>query len=178
MLILTLLEIKNKYKKSNLFGIEKDANVANISKGIGKIEISDIEFANFNYDKKFFDYIILGSVLEKVSTPIKVLEKLLLYLKDGGYILLSVNNIIYINNIKAIINKKFSSNSNEVLRYFHIDEIYTLLENKLTIDDMFYRYYLEEDCNKELIDVLTKYGKFDRINYNIDKYYIKAKLNI
>ena len=175
---LTLLEIKNKYKRSNLFGIEKDANVVNISKGIGKIEISDIEFANFNYDKKFFDYIILGSVLEKVSTPIKVLEKLLLYLKDGGYILLSVNNIIYINNIKAIINKKFSSNSNEVLRYFHIDEIYTLLENKLTIDDMFYRYYLEEDCNKELIDVLTKYGKFDRINYNIDKYYIKAKLNI
>ena len=99
-------------------------------------------------------------------------------MKDGGYILLSVNNIIYINNIKAIINKKFSSNSNEVLRYFHIDEIYTLLENKLTIDDMFYRYYLEEDCNKELIDILTKYGKFDRINYNIDKYYIKAKLNI
>ena len=36
--------------------------------------------------------------------------------------------------------------------------------------------YLEEDGDRELIDVLCKYGKSDRINYSIKKYYIKVKL--
>ena len=173
---LTLLEIKNKYKKCNLFGIEKDANAVAISKGIAEVEIADVQLAQFNYDKEFFDYIILGSVLEKISNPSRLLDKLTPYLKDEGCILFSANNIMNVNNIKDIINGNFVNNLNGILRYFSIDEIYTLLESKFTIEELFYRYYLEEDGDRELIDVLCKYGKSDRINYSIKKYYIKVKL--
>ncbi|CDM68255.1 glycosyl transferase family protein [Clostridium bornimense] len=173
---LTLLEVKNKYKKSNLFGIEKDANAVAISKGIAEVEIEDVEFAQFNYDKEIFDYIILGSALEKIRNPVALLNKLTSYLKEDGYILFSANNIMNINSIKDIINGKFLNNSKDTLRCFSIDEIYTLIEGKFIIEELFYRYYLEEDRDKELIDVLCKYGKSDRINYSIKKYYIKAKL--
>ena len=81
-----------------------------------------------------------------------------------------------LKNIKDIINGNFVNNLNGILRYFSIDEIYTLLESKFTIEELFYRYYLEEDGDRELIDVLCKYGKSDRINYSIKKYYIKVKL--
>ena len=91
----TLIYIKNLYKNSNLYGIEKGKNSAKIASAFADIINEDVENVNFSYEKNFFDYIILGDVLEHLKDPWKLLKNLNLYLKSDGYILAIIPNIMH-----------------------------------------------------------------------------------
>lgn len=79
----TLLELKNRYKNLNLYGIEENSVVGKISKGVFNVIIGDIGNMELPYEKDFFDYILLG---DKISDR-ELTDKYSIYLKGDGEII-------------------------------------------------------------------------------------------
>lgn len=99
----TLLDIKNRYYNSEVYGIESNPNIVSAINDILNIECGDIENIELKYSEKFFDYIILGNVLERLNNPKEVLVKLSKYLKADGYILASIPNVMHFSVIKDLL---------------------------------------------------------------------------
>ena len=173
---LSLVNIKNQYKNSILYGVEANKSKAKISRCYGNIINGKIDDIEINYEKESFDYIILGSTLEKVRDINQVLEKLKIYLKNDGYLLASFNNIMNIKNIKNIINGKYETKGRLL---YTINDLYRILSLEgYNVEKMFYRY-LEYDDEKEFLECLTKFTNKD-IEYQLKavKYYLKiSKFN-
>ena len=79
----TLLELKNKYKNVDLYGIEENFVIGKVSKGVLNVIIDDVRTAKLPYPKGFFDYILLGN---KISDK-GIKDKFTMYLKVGGEII-------------------------------------------------------------------------------------------
>lgn len=124
----TLLEIKNRYKKAELYGIELNKKAANIAKLIADVKIENIENGNLSYEEKYFDYIILGDVIERLYDPCEVLKNIKKYLKDNGKILSSIPNVMHYSVIKQLLNGNWSYEDTGILdrthiRFFTLNEI-------------------------------------------------------
>ncbi|MEJ8552663.1 glycosyltransferase [Tepidibacter sp. Z1-5] len=94
----TLLYLKNKYKNAKIYGIDKNEKAINKAKDITKTYIGDIESIHLDSNEKF-DYIIMGDLIQKLKNPFDTLNKLKLYLKNKGKILISIQNDKYIDRI-------------------------------------------------------------------------------
>lgn len=130
----TLLQIKNMYKKAEVYGIEYSDKPAAIAASIADIIAGDIEKAVFPYPQAFFDYIILGDVLEHLINPWQVLEKLQPYLKPDGYILASIPNVMHFSVIRSLIQGNWTYENAGLLdkthlRFFTLSEIDKLFKN-------------------------------------------------
>lgn len=79
----TLLELKNRYKNANLYGIEENSILGRVSEGVFNVIIDDIRTAELPYQKRFFDYILLG---DKINDK-EIKDKFTMYLKVGGEII-------------------------------------------------------------------------------------------
>lgn len=124
----TLLQIKNKYKNANLYGIEIDEAKAKIARNVANIKTYNIEEVELDYDEEYFDYIILGDVLEHLYNPWSVIEKLKKYLKKDGQIIASIPNIMNISIIKNLLIGKWQYEDAGILdrthiRFFTLEEI-------------------------------------------------------
>lgn len=178
----TLIYIKNLYKNSNLYGIEKSKNSAKIASAFASIINEDVEKVKLSYDENFFDYIILGDVLEHLNNPWKLLKELILYLKQDGYILATIPNIMHISVIKEIINGKFTYKENGILnidhlRFFTLNEIYKMFEtSNLQIHEVYYiKHYTQGDEEKYLLEKLCEItGEENRLQYLSGEYIVKA----
>ncbi|MGG4094775.1 glycosyltransferase [Paenibacillus lautus] len=91
----TLLEIKNRFKNSNLYGIELNEKAAEVAKIIADVQPENIENDGMNYEEGFFDYIIFADVLEHLYDPWNVLINIRKYLKPTGKLLISLPNIMH-----------------------------------------------------------------------------------
>lgn len=130
----TLLAIKNRYPYSNLYGIEFNEGSASIAKKFASVTAENIENSQLSYDKKFFDYIIFADVLEHLYNPQKVLENIKEYLKDDGYILASIPNVMHYSVIQQLINGSWTYEDAGILdkthiRFFTKNEIIKLFSN-------------------------------------------------
>lgn len=177
----TLLELKNIYRNSNIYGIENSEEVGKITKGVCNGLIGNIEDIEIPYEEKFFDYIILGDVLEHLVNPTKVLTNLNKYLKDEGKIIVSIPNIMHISVIKALLNGRFKYEEAGILdkthlRFFTLTEIRELLVNSGFREEFITgTLYNINEGDKEFIEEIIKITKNDLTQqFNIYQYLIKA----
>ncbi|SDO64822.1 glycosyltransferase [Clostridium gasigenes] len=178
----TLLEINNKYRNANLYGIETSEAVAKVAKGVCSVLVGDIEKLELPYKTKFFDYILLADMLEYVIDPWELIKKMKKYLKKDGYILANLPNIMHVSVLKNIINGRFKYEDIGILNKTHI-RFFTLAE----IEELFNFASYEvtsitanplelSPSDSTLIHALCALGNENlRHQYSIYQYIVKAK---
>ncbi len=129
----TLLELKNRYKNAEIYGIEINKAVGEIAGTHADVIIGNIEEIGMDFKEEYFDYIILGDVLEHLINPYEAMEKIKRYLKKGGYMLVSVPNVMHNGVIKSLLYGNWTYEDAGILdrthlRFFTYREIIKLFE--------------------------------------------------
>ncbi|HIP12697.1 MAG TPA: class I SAM-dependent methyltransferase [Arcobacter sp.] len=101
----TLIHAKENGFATEVHGIElcKITNSNQENPLLDNFIIGNVESLTFPYEKKSFDVIICGDVLEHLLDPYTMVEKPREYLTDDGIIILSLPNIREINVLKQIV---------------------------------------------------------------------------
>lgn len=85
--------IKGQYPNAEVYGVEIMEGAARIAAHMGEVLCGDIEKMELPWKTEYFDYVIMGDVLEHLMDPEAVLKKLRGHLKTGGHILASMPNM-------------------------------------------------------------------------------------
>lgn len=120
--------VKSKYKKTDIYNIEL----------VNKPDETIIRNLKNLYEEKFFDYIIFNNVLETLIDPWQILQYVKKYLKNDGYIIANINNLMNCKIIKSIINGSFSYSDYGVLDKKNL-RFFTLLEIQKMFDSQGYK---------------------------------------
>lgn len=115
----TLLEIGNRYPKAELYGIEMNQDVVNIASHYLSIVQGDIQKKE-NPFGEYYDYIILGDVLEHLKEPEYILKEIKHWLKPNGHIIISVPNIMHISVIEPLLHGDFPYRDEGILDRTHL----------------------------------------------------------
>jgi GT2 family glycosyltransferase len=181
---ITLMAIKNRYKNSNIYGVEICEQAAKVSKLLANVVIGNVEDIDLPFEDNFFNYIILGDILECFVNPWKILNKLKRYLKKDGFILASIKNIMHVSSIKHIITGNFTYAENGILdkndlRFFTLQEIYKMfVNNNFVIKELYPCSIPLSKDEEKLISILCKMtSKQFKQQYLAFKYLIKATKN-
>lgn len=134
----TLLKLKNTYKNADLYGIEIDKGSSKIASLIANVINNSIEDEELDYNEEFFDYIIIGDVLEHLYDPWKVLKKLKKYLKNEGSIITCIPNVMFHGVIKDLLNGNWTYEDAGILDRTHL-RFFTLNEMKKMFYDAGFR---------------------------------------
>lgn len=178
----SLLEVKNKYKNANLYGIDRSEAVAKVAKGICNVLVGNIENLELPYENKFFDYIMLPNNLEHIIDTEELMRRMKKYLKVDGYILASIPNIMHVNVIRTLLNGRFKYETFGILNESHL-RFFTLREIQELYEVSDYELVglaatiLQPAASEEtLIDSLCELGiEGLRQQYTISQYIVKAK---
>lgn len=177
----TLLEIKNRYKNANIYGIEINKNACKIAKNNCNLIVGNIEQIELSYQNDFFDYIILGDLLEHLNDPWKVLGNIRKYLKKDGFLIASIPNIMHASISKELIKGSFSYTNSGILdkthlRFFTLKEIQKLFEgNNYSIKKLQSVNILLSDEEENFINQMCSlYGENLREQYKAYQYIIKV----
>ncbi|MEN8076972.1 bifunctional glycosyltransferase family 2 protein/class I SAM-dependent methyltransferase [Clostridioides difficile] len=181
----TLLEIKSRYKNSNIYGIEICEALAKISSSISNLIIGNIEELELKYEDKFFDYIILGDVLEHLNNPWETLKNIRKYLKKDGFVIASIPNVMHVSVLKELVKGRFSYKSAGILdkthlRFFTLKEIQKLFINaSYDVKDIRTTSMAISNEEEEFIECMSGlYGKELIEQYKAYQYIIKANKSI
>ena len=86
--------IKSQYPYAEYKGIEKNDKAAMYARAFGDVITGDIETVEFEKEfNEYFDYVLLGDVLQYTHDPAGVIRKLSVCLKKSGSMVISVPNI-------------------------------------------------------------------------------------
>ena len=88
-----MAKVKSQYPLSEIKGIEIVSKAAQLASAIGEVTCGDVEQLDFSYPESYFDYCIMGDVLEHLREPQKVLIRLQKHMKKGGKIIVSMPNM-------------------------------------------------------------------------------------
>ncbi|BBB90153.1 MAG TPA: bifunctional glycosyltransferase family 2 protein/class I SAM-dependent methyltransferase [Methylomusa anaerophila] len=124
----TLLQIKNIYPKAELYGIELNEQAALSAKLLADVIATDIEKTILPYLEDYFDYIILGDVLEHMVNPWKALANLRPYLNQSGQIFASIPNVMHFSVLRNLLMGSWTYEDAGILdrthmRFFTLNEI-------------------------------------------------------
>lgn len=178
----TLLEIKNRYPKAEVYGIELNARAASMASHFAQVAVNNIESRNLPFDRKMFDYIIFGDVLEHLNDPEETLKYCKDYLREEGMIIASVPNVMHISVMEQLMQGNFTYMENGLLDKTHI-HFFTCNEIIRTLDSAGYEICRIDrveipinDRQKYLIDSLLAIDNTaQRFMYETYQYVIKAK---
>lgn len=178
----TLFEIKNRYRNSNVYGVESNREAAQIAKQYFNVSIQNIENSQLKFQKNYFDYIILSEEVGKFYNPEDVLKNIREYLKEDGYIVASIDNVMNYNIIRSLINGSWSYTNDgimkrENIRYFAKGDIINIL-SKSAYDNIWIRGIKgekskEDEAFIDEISGMSKLGLRDEFEYIM--YFVKAK---
>ncbi|NFR88446.1 methyltransferase domain-containing protein, partial [Clostridium botulinum] len=181
----TLLGIKNKFKNSNIYGIELDNNAAKIAKCFADVRDDNIEISKLTYEEEYFDYIIFADVLEHLYDPQTVLENIKKYLKNDGYILASIPNVMHYSVIKDLLKGNWTYENAGILdkthiRFFTKNEIIKMFNNiGYTNISMSNVNLYVNDQDEMFINEINKISNIDIKNeVKVYQYIIKANSDL
>ena len=98
--------LKEQGKAIEVIGIETVPEIARIAETkIDKVLCVDVETIELPFSEGYFDYVIMGDLLEHLYDPWLLIRKLRPYLKQGGYIIASIPNIRNWRIIKSLVLK-------------------------------------------------------------------------
>lgn len=123
----TLLKIKNIYSKACLYGIELNDQAALSAKLFADVIAANIEKTVLPYQEEYFDYIILGDVLEHLENPWLALKNIRACVKPGGHILASIPNIMHFTVLRNLLQGYWSYEEAGILDRTHL-RFFTLYE--------------------------------------------------
>ncbi|MCC0649944.1 MULTISPECIES: glycoside hydrolase family 99-like domain-containing protein [unclassified Clostridioides] len=175
-----LLELKNIYRNANTYRTKININSGELGEIVFNNLMRNTEGINLKSMYGFFDYIIFPNTLNCLRNPWDVLRNIYEYLKEDGYILVSVPNIMHISVIKKLINGSFSYSDSEVLdksylRFFTFKEIHKLF--KETGYEIVEIYYSKTDMESEELQLIENLSglltKDIKEEYFVDKYFLK-----
>ena len=115
----TLLEIKNRYPKSRIYGSELNKKAAEVASHFATVWINNIEEQNLECSSRF-DYIIFGDVLEHLKDPLKTISYCKSFLKEKGCIIASIPNLMHISVINNLLEGNFTYTETGLLDKTHI----------------------------------------------------------
>ena len=99
----TGLAMKEKGKAKEVIGIELVPEIANKARmNLDKVICGDVETLVLPYNE-YFDYIILGDVLEHLNNPWNYVNSIRSYLKKDGRIICSIPNVRYWQVLNPLI---------------------------------------------------------------------------
>lgn len=120
--------LKGRFPLANTFGVELVPEAANIAKCVMNTICANIEDLEFPWEEDFFDYVIMGDVLEHLREPSTVLKRLYKYIKKGGHIIISMPNMKHFSvMIPLIMNDEFTYTNAGILDTTHL-KMYTRTE--------------------------------------------------
>lgn len=156
----TLHFLKEKRFASEVVGVElyQDQENLNRYKLLDDFYFGDIETINLDKYQEYFDFIILADVLEHISEPKKVLEKIKPLLKKDGRVIISMPNIRHYSSfVKIFIKGNFEYEESGIFDYTHA------------------RFY----CKKDMIVLFEQAGYTVKIcESSIEKYKDKSTAKI
>ncbi len=125
--------LKEQGKAAEVVGVEKIAEVAEIARTrIDTVLCVDVEAMSLpNTD--YFDYIIMGDVIEHLYDPWALVNNMGQYLKKGGFVIASVPNIRNFRIIKSLFLKGEWNYSSDGL----LDDTHLRFFTKKTIVELF-----------------------------------------
>ena len=104
--------IKGLYPNASVSGIEIVPEAAEFAKHMGEVICADVETLEFPWQEEYFDYVIMGDVLEHLKKPDIVLEKVHKCLKKDGHIVVSMPNMKHYSVILPLLIKDVFPYSN------------------------------------------------------------------
>lgn len=156
-------KIKYLYPNSEIYGLDICEEVIDIANAFAHVEQTDVEVYDWPWEDEFFDYVIMGDVLEHLRYPDVVLKKLHRMVKQGGHIILSMPNVMHYSvMIPLITESKFTYRSEGILDTTHL-KMYTKYEIERLINEAGYiveagAYSMPITPNEEeqkIVDILT-----------------------
>ena len=120
-----LSRIQYLFPHAKCYGVERNKKIAFMASTKTNIFQGDIEKSYLPYEEDFFDYIILGDVIQDFYDPDSVLKKLGPYLKKDGYLLSSVNNLLNAQTVYDLLHGSFHYTEQGIKR-FHQSGFFTL----------------------------------------------------
>ena len=176
--------IKGLYPNATLYGVEIVPEAANIAGHILDVVCADIETLDFPWEEDFFDYVIMGDVLEHLHEPSNVLKKLRKHVKKDGHIIVSMPNMKHYSvMLPLLINDEFTYTDAGILDTTHL-KMYTCTEicrlissNEYEIENIFSTTIGEPSPKMyELINILVQLSSSkDETQYLAYQYVVKAK---
>lgn len=115
----TLLEIKNRFPNCKTFGVEINEAAVDIAKHINDVRYGNIDELKIPFTEKF-DYIIFGDVLEHLRHPEEVIGMCHDLLRENGYIIASIPNVMHISVLEELIEGRFTYEDTGLLDRTHI----------------------------------------------------------
>lgn len=108
-------------KKCRVYCVEKDPAMACIARGkCVEIHNIDIEITGLPYSEGFFDFVVMGNVLEHMVEPGKFLKEVKKYLSDDGCLIYSVPSIVNWHSRLTIFSGKFEYSDSGVFDRTHL----------------------------------------------------------
>lgn len=176
----TLLEFKNRYKNTSIYGIELNRAVGEIAQTHGDVIIGNIEEINLDFDEGYFDYMILGDILEHLVEPYETIMKLKRHLKKDGYMLISIPNVMHNSVIKSLLHGNWTYEDAGILdrthlRFFTYREIIKMFEETglNVIDCITIRAEGDREFVNKLVSITAPYFEWE---YYTVQFLFKVKL--
>jgi SAM-dependent methyltransferase len=127
------------HKNCKITGIEIDANMASVAKkrcdDVIEGDIQSMDIKKELGEEAIFDVVLMGDVLEHLTDPGYVLQKIRPFLKEKGLLLVSVPNIAHSAIIFELLQGKFPYREEGLLDYTHLrfftkESLINMLESK------------------------------------------------
>lgn len=179
-----LVSIKNRFPKSEIYGVEINDNAVAIANSFGKVQTGNIEECNLPFSEHSFDYILFGDVLEHLRNPEEVVIYCKQFLKTKGKIIASIPNLMHYTVLKSLIGGDFTYQDMGLLDRTHI-HFFTYNE----IIRMFFRAgYQIEACeytsvgnmseeDKKFVEEIKNIGQCETYMYLAFQYLVTASVN-
>ncbi len=176
--------IRGRYPNAKTYGIERDPEMAEIASRMGEVLCGDVEKIKLPWGPEYFDYILLGDMLEHLKEPEETLKKLRIYLKPDGHIILDALNVKHYSVIIPLLEQDvFSYSDMGILQKTHT-RMYTGEELKNIV--MRSGYEMEklngiimerpENQKAQLIkDIACVMGGIENERFLIYRYCLRAK---
>lgn len=116
----TLLQIQSNYKNASVYGVELISDAIKIGGSILNIIQGNIENKNLSYPEMYFDYIIFGDILQHLHNPLDTIKYVSRFLKNEGYILAGVLNILNFSVIIPLLRGNFTYQDAGILDRSHL----------------------------------------------------------
>lgn len=92
-----------RHPEAELCGVELSETSAALASRFAKVEALDVETMSKPEWQGKFDFILAGDIIEHLRDPWAALRSLSRMLKADGHLLISVPNVLYVNNVRSLL---------------------------------------------------------------------------
>ena len=120
--------VRGIFPAAQTYGIEIIPQLAQLASCMGEVLCGDVEKEELPWSEEYFDYILMGDILEELAEPEKVLKRLRKHLKKDGSIIVRVSNMKHYSVILPLLRwGRFSYGDAGILDKTHV-KMYTDVE--------------------------------------------------